>query len=114
MNILKRLSHLAIVEILKKNIRLKGAIYADGFKGLSQRPHIIKSMQEDYERLSDSRRNRDLMIWRKGMDIKKEYNQALYGDIETPDPLELCISFNEETKVAIGATALKRPDSPRP
>lgn len=99
---------------LKKNIRLKGAIYADGFKGLSQRPHIIKSMQEDYERLSDSRRNRDLMIWRKGMDIKKEYNQALYGDIETPDPLELCISFNEETKVAIGATALKRPDSPRP
>ena len=74
---------------LKRNIRLKGAIYADGFKGLSQRPEIIESMQKDYERLSDSRGNRDLMIWKKGMEMKKEYHQKRYGDIEMPIPLDL-------------------------
>ena len=74
---------------LKRNIRLKGAIYADGFKGLSQRPEIIESMQEDYERVSDSRGIRDLMTWEKGMEIKKKYHQQLYGDIKAPLPLEL-------------------------
>lgn len=74
---------------LKRNIRLKGAIYADGFKGLSQRPHIIKSRQEDYERLSDSRENRDLMTWKKGMEMKKEYHQKRYSDIDIPTPLDL-------------------------
>lgn len=74
---------------LKRNIRLKGAIYADGFKGLSQRPEIIESMQEDYERVSDSRGIRDLMIWKKGMEMKKEYHQKRYGDIKAPEPLNL-------------------------
>ncbi|MBB3107963.1 hypothetical protein FHS24_002499 [Psychrobacter luti] len=74
---------------LKRNIRLKGAIYADGFKGLSQRPEIIKSMQEDYERVSDSRGIRDLMTWEKGMEMKKAYHQKRYGDIKAPEPLEL-------------------------
>ena len=74
---------------LKRNIRLKGAIYADGFKGLSQRPEIIKSMQEDYERVSDSRGIRDLMIWEKGMEMKKAYHQKRYGDIKAPLPLEI-------------------------
>lgn len=74
---------------LKRNIRLKGAIYADGFKGLSQRPEIIKSMQEDYERVSDSRGIRDLMTWEKGMEMKKAYHQKRYGDIKAPEPLDL-------------------------
>nr|WP_181716622.1 relaxase/mobilization nuclease domain-containing protein [Psychrobacter sp.]QJS05686.1 mobilization nuclease, MobA [Psychrobacter sp.] len=74
---------------LKRNIRLKGAIYANGFKGLSQRPEIIESMQEDYERVSDSRGIRDLMTWEKGMEMKKEYHQKRYGDIDIPAPLDL-------------------------
>lgn len=74
---------------MKRNIRLKGAIYEEGFQALSQRAEIIESMQNDYERLSDSRGNRDLMTWEKGMEIKKEYHQERYGNIKAPEPLEL-------------------------
>ena len=74
---------------MKRNIRLKGVIYEEGFQALSQRAEIIKSMQNDYERLSDSRGNRDLMTWKKGMEIKKEYHQKRYGDINAPEPLSL-------------------------
>lgn len=74
---------------MKRNIRLKGAIYEEGFQALSQRAEIIESMQSKYERLSDSRGNRDLMTWEKGMEIKKEYHQKRYGNIDTPKPLVL-------------------------
>lgn len=74
---------------MKRNIRLKGAIYEEGFQALSQRAKIIESMQSKYERLSDSRGIRDLMIWEKGMEIKKEYHQKRYGDIKAPEPLEI-------------------------
>ena len=92
---------------MKRNIRLKGAIYEEGFQGLSQRPHIIKSMQEDYERLSDSRGNRDLMTWKKGMEIKKEYHQALYGHVKAPEPLELAaISIQSDNQAKIKLESL--------
>ena len=77
---------------IKRNIRLKGAIYEEDFKGLEKRPHIIEDLQHEYERLSDSRGNQDLMTWEKGMEIKKKYYQQLYGDIKAPLPLELGIS----------------------
>lgn len=74
---------------MKRNIRLKGAIYEEDFQALSQREEIIESMQSKYERLSDSRGNRDLMTWEKGMEIKNEYHQKRYGDINIPKPLVL-------------------------
>jgi len=92
---------------MKRNIRLKGAIYEEGFQALSQRPHIIESMQEDYERLSDSRGNRDLMTWEKGMEIKKEYHQALYGHVKAPEPLELAtISIQSDNQAKIKLESL--------
>ena len=77
---------------MKRNVRLKGAVYEEGFKGLEQRPYIIESLQEEYERMSYSRGNRDLIAWTKGMNIKKEYHQSLYSDIKIPEALELGIA----------------------
>lgn len=76
---------------MKRNIRLKGTIYEEGFQGLSQRPHLIERRQQDYDRTEESRGYRDLITWHKGMEIKKEYHQALYGDIKAPEPLELAV-----------------------
>ena len=86
---------------MKRNIRLKGAIYEEGFQGLSQRAEIIESMQNDYERLSDSRGNRDLMTWEKGMEIKKEYHGKLYGDIKAPEPLKLGVHIVKDITKSI-------------
>lgn len=74
---------------MKRNIRLKGIIYEEGFQGLAQRPHLIESRQQDYDRTEESRGIRDLITWRKGMEIKKAYHQKLYGDLEVPTPLDL-------------------------
>lgn len=76
---------------MKRNIRLKGAIYEEGFQALAQRAHLIEDRQRDYERVSESRGNRDLRTWTKGMEIKQEYHQKLYGDIKAPEPLDLVI-----------------------
>ena len=92
---------------MKRNIRLKGVIYEEGFQALSQRAEIIESMQEDYERLSDSRGNRDLMILEKGMEMKKEYHQKRYGDIKVPEPLELLISSDNQAEVKAEDHTLK-------
>ena len=72
---------------VKRHIRLKGIIYEEGFQGLSQRAHLIEDRQQDYDRAEHSRGRRDLITWRKGMEIKREYHQELYGDIEVPEPL---------------------------
>ena len=72
---------------MKRNIRLKGAVYEEGFRSLEQRPHIIEDLQQEYERASHYRGDKDLMTWGKGMEIKKEYHKALYGDIKAPEPL---------------------------
>ncbi len=74
---------------MKRNVRLKGAIYEDGFQALAQREHLIEDRQRDYERVSESRSNRDLRTWTKGMEIKQAYHQGLYGDIKAPEPLDL-------------------------
>ena len=74
---------------MNRNIRLKGTIYEEGFQALAQRAHLIDDRQKNYERTSESRGNRDSITWRKGMEIKKEYHQALYKDIYAPEPLEL-------------------------
>ena len=76
---------------MKRNVRLKGIIYEEGFQALAQRAHLIKNRQEDYERTNESRGNRDLRTWTKGMEIKQEYHQKLYGDIKAPEPLGLDI-----------------------
>ncbi len=86
---------------MKRNIRLKGAIYEEGFQGLSQRPHLIEGRQQDYDRTEESRGLRDLIMWRKGMGIKKDYHQALYGDIKAPDPLELDGSFDKQAEIIV-------------
>ena len=74
---------------MKRNIRLKGAIYEKGFQGLSQRPHLIEDLQQEYKRTSYSREYRDLMTWEKGMGIKKEYHEKLYCSIKPPELLEI-------------------------
>lgn len=74
---------------MKRNVRLKGAIYEEGFQALAQREHLIEDRQRDYERVSESRSNRDLRTWTKGMEIKQAYHQELYGDIKAPEPLDL-------------------------
>nr|WP_015060781.1 relaxase/mobilization nuclease domain-containing protein [Psychrobacter sp. DAB_AL43B]AFF18198.1 MobA [Psychrobacter sp. DAB_AL43B] len=84
---------------MKRNIRLKGAIYEDSFQGLSQRAHLINGRQGDYERTSESRGHRDLKTWTKGMEIKKEYHQILYGDIKSPEPLEFSVKAIESNNI---------------
>lgn len=74
---------------MKRNIRLKGAIYEEGFNTLAQSPHIIAERQKSYERASRSRGYWDLKTWSTGMAIKQAYHQELYGDIKIPEPLNL-------------------------
>ena len=74
---------------MTRNVRLKGTIYEKDFKALSQQAHLIEGRQGDYERTSESRGHRDLKTWTKGMEIKKEYHEKLYGDIKAPEPLAL-------------------------
>lgn len=99
---------------MKRNVRLKGAVYEEGFKGLEQRPYIIEDLQQDYKRISDSRGSQDLMTWTKGMSIKKEYHQQLYSDIKVPEPLELYVDIDTESKIEIKITSSQRFCSPRP
>lgn len=74
---------------MKRNIRLKGTIYEEGFQGLAQCPHIVKDLQQEYQRTRYSREHRDLTTWEKGMEIKKEYHQKRYGDLDIPTALDL-------------------------
>lgn len=100
--------------IMERNIRLKGAIYEDGFQGLSQRTHLIKGRQGDYERTSESRGYRDLKTWTKGMEIKKSYHEKLYGDIKIPEPLELTIQAKSTAPKIKAETPEYKVSSPRP
>lgn len=74
---------------MKRNVRLKGTIYEEGFQALAECAHLIEDRQRNYERVSESRGNRDLRTWTKGMEIKKAYHQELYGEIKAPEPLAL-------------------------
>jgi len=56
---------------IKRNIRLKSTVYEERFRALEQYPHIIKDLQNKYERTSYSRGNKDLVTWTKGTSIKK-------------------------------------------
>lgn len=76
---------------MKRNVRLKGTIYEEGFQALAERAHLIEDRQRNYERVSESRGYRDLRTWTKGMEIKRAYHQGLYGDIKAPEPLDLDI-----------------------
>lgn len=58
---------------------------------MSPRLHLVDGCQQDYDRTEESRGLRNLITWRKGMEIKKDYHQALYGDIKAPEPLDLGI-----------------------
>jgi len=74
---------------MKRNIRLKGAFYKEDFRAVNHQPRIIEELQQRYVRTIESRENKDLRTWTKGMEIKKEYHQEMYGDIKVPEPLEL-------------------------
>lgn len=105
---------------MKRNIRLKGTIYEEGFQGLSQRAYLIENRQQDYDRTEESRGLRDLITWRKGMEIKKEYHQALYSDIKAPEPLELSVinaSYDDKAETTAPKIEDRFPQhsySPRP
>ena len=105
---------------MKRNIRLKGAAYEEDFQALEHRPHIIEDLQNEYERVSYSRGNQDLMTWIKGMSIKKEYHQQLYGHINAPEPLELSTKAflgsnpHEPTMSEIEAPKRQHYNSPSP
>ena len=98
---------------MKRNVRLKGTIYEEGFQGLSQRAHLIEDRQRDYDRTEESRGLRDLITWRKGMEIKKDYHQALYIDIKAPEPSELVIKEVVSSN-QIQPCIPQRPRNPRP
>ena len=85
---------------MKRNIRLKGTIYEEGFYGMAQKTHMIEKRQKDYEGTSQSRGNRDSITWNTGMEIKQAYHQKLYGDIKVPEPLDLKLN----STVSKGAT----------
>ena len=76
---------------MKRNIRLKGAFYKEDFRAVNHQPRIIEELQQRYVRTIESRENKDSKTWTKGMEIKKEYHRALYGDIKAPEPLELSV-----------------------
>lgn len=76
---------------MKRNIRLKGAFYKEDFRAVNHQPRIIEELQQRYARTIESRGSKDLRTWTKGMEIKKEYHQEMYGDIKAPEPLEIGI-----------------------
>nr|WP_289057362.1 relaxase/mobilization nuclease domain-containing protein [uncultured Psychrobacter sp.] len=91
---------------MKRNVRLKGTVYEEGFQALAE------ERQQDYERVNESRGNRDLRTWTKGMEIKKAYHQELYGDIKAPEPLGLGVK-NAVTKDVL-QEAVPKVDVPTP
>ena len=97
---------------MKRNVRLKGAFYEEGFQALAERAHLIEGRQRDYERVSESRGNRDLRTWTKGMEIKKAYHEKLYGDIKAPEPLDLAVKNVVAKDVA--QDAAPKVDTPTP
>ena len=99
---------------MKRNVRLKGTIYEEGFQALAERAHLIEGRQRDYERVSESRGNRDLRTWTKGMEIKRAYHQGLYGDIKAPEPFNLGILLNNKIKTEIEDSTLRCSTSLRP
>ena len=66
---------------------------------MSQRAHLIEDRQRDYDRTEESRGNRDLKTWTKGMEIKKEFHQTLFGDIKSPEPLEFSVKAIESNNI---------------
>lgn len=97
---------------MKRNVRLKGTIYEEGFQALAERAHLIEGRQRDYERVSESRGNRDLRTWIKGMEIKQAYHQELYGDIKAPEPLDLGVE--KVVATAVEQDAVPKVDVPTP
>ena len=97
---------------MKRNVRLKGTVYEEGFQALAERAHLIEERQQDYERVSESRSYRDLRTWTKGMEIKRAYHQELYGDIKAPEPLDLGVK-NAVTKDVL-QEAVPKVDVPTP
>lgn len=91
---------------MKRNVRLKGTVYEEGFQALAE------ERQQDYERVSESRGNRDLRTWTKGMEIKKAYHQELYGDIKAPEPLDL--EIKDVVSMEQSQDATPRVDTPTP
>ncbi|MGM8891877.1 hypothetical protein ACS8FA_13630 [Psychrobacter sp. 1Y1] len=105
---------------MKRNIRLKGAFYKEDFRAVNHQPRIIEELQQRYARTIESRGSRDSKTWIKGMEIKKEYHQEIYGDIKAPEPLDfgakatLPDNKREVTTTKIVNTAPQRFYSPRP
>ena len=97
---------------MKRNVRLKGTIYEEGFQALAERAHLIEDRQRNYERVSESRGYRDLRTWTKGMEIKRAYHQGLYGDIKAPEPLDLDIK--DVVSMEQSRDATPRVDTPAP
>ena len=83
---------------MKRNIRLKGAFYKEDFRAANHQPRIIEELQQRYARTIESRGSKDLRTWTKGMEIKREYHQALYGDIKAPEPLGFGIISKDQTR----------------
>lgn len=96
---------------MNRNVRLKGAIYEEGFQSVNQLSQIVDAHQSEYERTQKTRGNKDLKTWVKGMSIKKEYHQRLYGDIKAPEPLELGVALISPDNQP-QATAAQRKEAP--
>lgn len=105
---------------IKKNIRLKGFVYEQGFEGMKAQPHIKEIYQNHFEQTASRQYQNDLNTWQTGMTKKEAYHQELYGDIKAPEPLALGIKAiipetqHQTIKPKIETPAPQRSYGPRP
>lgn len=94
---------------IRKNIRLKGALYEQEFNGIHARPQMVGQLQREFEDQMDQRKNDNLKTWEFGMNQKEKYHKALYSNIQLSAPFELDII---STKKEVSAIKIPRPPMP--
>ena len=93
---------------INKNIRLKGFVYEQNFDSVKAQRHIKEVYQNHFEQTTSRQYQNDLNTWQTGMTKKEAYHRKIYGDIETPEPLELDIR-----PVILDSKIIKQ-DTPKP
>ena len=73
---------------LKTNVRLKGELYHEDFNALDFEPKGMERLKQAYKTNEYKREKTDLETWETGLEIKRAYHQALYGDIPPTEALK--------------------------
>ncbi len=93
---------------INKNIRLKGFVYEQNFDGVKAQRHIKEIYQDHFEQKASRQYQNDLNTWQIGITKKEAYHRKIYGDIKTPEPLELDI------RPVIPDSKITKQDIPKP